>query len=159
MSQWSLSLITDKDRQLSLYGEQRPLMIQHQSISGVSNEGDISPGGHVTMSCTFFCLFSPTIVSDRTLYILPIDKQPISYCQAGDCKSSIINTKSIINNMCQKFTVLTLAYLAVFVTITKCDDDISKPQILEILGKGKDLFSYLTQTSLHGNFSMLPFVT
>lgn len=42
--------------------------------------------------------------------------------------------------MCQKFIVLTLAYLAIFVAIVKCDDNISKPQIMEILGKGKIIF-------------------
>ncbi|XP_049868620.1 protein apnoia [Pectinophora gossypiella] len=37
--------------------------------------------------------------------------------------------------MCQKFTVLTLAYIAIFVTVVKCEDGASTPNVVDFLTK------------------------
>lgn len=39
--------------------------------------------------------------------------------------------------MCNKFTVLTLAYVVIFITVVKCEDSASSMRIANFVSKGK----------------------
>lgn len=56
--------------------------------------------------------------------------------------------------MCNKFTVLSLAYLAVFVAVVNCDDGASPVGLVDILSKGNKVVIKFSTKQSHVGISI-----
>lgn len=100
-------------------------------------------------------LVSPTIVFRMTVYILGVG--PGVHQSLRSDRQQFIDRKNrfvFLNKMCNKFTVLSLAYLAVFVAVVNCDDGASPVGLVDILSKGNKVVIKFSTKQSHVGISI-----